>query len=291
MLHTVRHQRGDKEGNAMTENENILLHLRQGLPGYSPTLQKLGDFILTEPQKVLYLTITELARESETSEASVTRLCRHLGCKGYTEFKMALALDVQSSQPAAASGGDSIDLLVEESVQALRDTGKFINRDVLQQAVVALHQASSIQIYGVAASAITGEYLHYRLLRLGKSAQLFGDMHRAAMNAATLRQGDLVIAISASGSTKDVMHVVKVAKKQQAQVLMLSNTLRSPMGSLADMLLVAARPEGPFNAGALSGKVGAMLLVEVLMGELMAHDARYLATSRQTASATLPMLI
>ncbi|MHC2594635.1 RpiR family carbohydrate utilization transcriptional regulator [Kluyvera sp. 1366] len=275
----------------MTDNENILLHLRQGLPGYSPTLQKLGDFILTDPQKVLYLTITELARETDTSEASVTRLCRHLGCKGYTEFKMALALDVQHNQPAAVASGDSIDMLVEETVQALRDTGKFINREVLQNAVEALHQAKTIQIYGVAASAITGEYLHYRLLRLGKSAQLFGDMHRAAMNASTLREGDLVIAISASGSTKDVMHVVKVAKKQNARVLMLSNTLRSPMGSLADMLLVAARPEGPFNAGALSGKVGAMMLVEVLINELMTHDARYQAASQQTATATLPMLM
>lgn len=275
----------------MTDNENILLHLRQGLPGYSPTLQKLGDFILTDPQKVLYLTITELARETDTSEASVTRLCRHLGCKGYTEFKMALALDVQHNQPAAIASGDSIDMLVEETVQALRDTGKFINREVLQSAVEALHQAKTIQIYGVAASAITGEYLHYRLLRLGKSAQLFGDMHRAAMNASTLREGDLVIAISASGSTKDVMHVVKLAKKQNARVLMLSNTLRSPMGSLADMLLVAARPEGPFNAGALSGKAGAMLLVEVLINELMTHDASYLAASQQTATATLPMLM
>lgn len=275
----------------MTDNENILLHLRQGLPGFSPTLQKLGDFILTDPQKVLYLTITELARETDTSEASVTRLCRHLGCKGYTEFKMALALDVQHNQPAAVASGDSIDMLVEETVQALRDTGKFINREVLQNAVEALHQANTIQIYGVAASAITGEYLHYRLLRLGKSAQLFGDMHRAAMNASTLREGDLVIAISASGSTKDVMHVVKVAKKQNARVLMLSNTLRSPMGSLADMLLVAARPEGPFNAGALSGKVGAMMLVEVLINELMTHDARYQAASQQTATATLPMLM
>lgn len=275
----------------MTDNENILLHLRQGLPGYSPTLQKLGDFILTDPQKVLYLTITELARETDTSEASVTRLCRHLGCKGYTEFKMALALDVQHNQPAAVASGDSIDMLVEETVQALRDTGKFINREVLQNAVEALHQANTIQIYGVAASAITGEYLHYRLLRLGKSAQLFGDMHRAAMNASTLREGDLVIAISASGSTKDVMHVVKLAKKQNARVLMLSNTLRSPMGSLADMLLVAARPEGPFNAGALSGKVGAMMLVEVLINELMTHDARYQAASQQTATATLPMLM
>ncbi|WP_313611590.1 MurR/RpiR family transcriptional regulator [Pantoea piersonii] len=275
----------------MTENENILLHLRQGLPGFSPTLQKLGDFILTEPQRVLYLTITELAKESETSEASVTRLCRHLRCKGYTEFKMALALNIQQSHPDTPDGGDNIDILVEESVQALRDTGKFINREVLRQAGLALHQASSIQIYGVAASAITGDYLHYRLLRLGKSALLFNDMHRAAMNASTVKEGDLVIAISSSGSTKDLMYAVKLASKQKARVLMLSNTLSSPLGKLADMLLVAARPEGPLNAGSLSAKVGTMLLVEVLIRELMTHDSRYSTLSQQTASATLPMLI
>lgn len=275
----------------MSAHENILLYLRQALPGYSPTLQKLGNFILTEPQKVLYLTITELAKESKTSEASVTRLCRNSGCKGYTEFKMALALDIQQSQPDAPVSGDNIDGLVEESVQALRDTGKFINRNVLQQAGIALHQAASVQIYGVAASAITGDYLHYKLLRLGKSALLFNDMHRAAMNASTLREGDLVIAISSSGSTKDLLHVVEVAKKRKAQVLMLSNTLRSPLGKLADMLLVAARPEGPLSAGSLSAKVGAMLLVEVLVGELITHNSQYAISSQQTASATLPMLI
>ena len=275
----------------MSENENILLHLRQGLPGYSKTMHKLGEFVLNDPQKVLYLTITELAKESKTSEASVTRLCRNLGCKGYTEFKMELALDVQKNQPELPEGGDSINALVEESVQALRDTGKFINRVVLEQAGLALHNAQTVHIYGVAASAITGDYLHYKLLRLGKSALFFNDMHRAAMNASTLKEGDLVIAISSSGSTKDLLHVVKLAKNRQAPVLMLSNTLRSPLGNLADMLLVAARPEGPLSAGALSAKVGAMLLVEVLIDELLSHDSLYATASQQTASATLPMLL
>ncbi|MER1588194.1 MurR/RpiR family transcriptional regulator, partial [Enterobacter hormaechei] len=123
------------------------------------------------------------------------------------------------------------------------------------------------------------------------SALFFNDMHRAAMNASTLKEGDLVIAISSSGSTKDLLHVVKLAKNHQAPVLMLSNTLRSPLGNLADMLLVAARPEGPLSAGALSAKVGAMLLVEVLIDELLSHDSLYATASQQTASATLPMLL
>ncbi|EJD6312137.1 TPA: MurR/RpiR family transcriptional regulator [Raoultella ornithinolytica] len=274
----------------MSENENLLLRLRQGVSGYSPTQQKLGEFVLGDPAKVLYLTITELARESETSEASVTRLCRTLGCKGYNEFKMALALDIQQGQPTQRSG-DEIDNVVNESIQALQDTAKLLDRALLEQAAQALHQADAVQIYGVAASAILGEYLHYKLLRLGKPAQLFSDMHRAAMNATTLSKNTLVVAISSSGSTRDLLHVVKLARKRGVQVLSLSNTPRSPLASLSDIQLVAAKPEGPLSAGALNAKVGVMLLVELLTTSLIALDEHYSDVNQQTASATLPLLL
>lgn len=274
----------------MSENENLLLRLRQGVSGYSPTQQKLGSFILNDPSKVLYLTITELARESDTSEASVTRLCRTLGCKGYTEFKMALALDVQREH-VPVKKGDEIDEIVEESILALQDTSRLLDREILLKAAQALHQSHSIYIYGVAASAIIGDYLHYKLLRLGKSAQLFSDMHRASMNATTLTSDDLVVAISSSGSTRDLLHVVKLARKRGAQVLALSNTPRSPLTSLSDILLVAAKPEGPLSAGALNTKVGVMLLVELLAMTLISLDDRYGDASQQTASATLPLLL
>ena len=274
----------------MSDHENLLLKLRQEASGYSPTQKKLGEFVLNDPARVLYLTITELARESHTSEASVTRLCRTLGCKGYNEFKMALALDIQQGQPARQAG-DEIDNVVDESVQALQDTARLLDRTLLEKAALALHQAQSVQIYGVAASAILGEYLHYKLLRLGKPAQLFSDMHRAAMNATTLSSETLVVAISSSGSTRDLLHVVKLARKRGAKVLALSNTPRSPLASLSDMQLVAAKPEGPLSAGALNAKVGVMLLVELLTTSMIALDGRYGDVSQQTASATLPLLL
>ena len=271
----------------MSDHENLLLKLRQEASGYSPTQQKLGEFVLNDPARVLYLTITELARESGTSEASVTRLCRTLGCKGYNEFKMALALDIQQGLPERQAG----DNVVDESVQALQDTAKLLDRAQLEQATLALHQAQSVQIYGVAASAILGEYLHYKLLRLGKPAQLFSDMHRAAMNATTLSKETLVVAISSSGSTRDLLHVVKLARKRGVKVLALSNTPRSPLASLSDLQLVAAKPEGPLSAGALNAKVGVMLLVELLTTSLIAVDSHYGDVSQQTASATLPLLL
>jgi DNA-binding MurR/RpiR family transcriptional regulator len=274
----------------MSEKQNLLLRLRQSVSGYSPTQQKLGEFVLRDPANVLYMTITELARESGTSEASVTRLCRALGCKGYNEFKMALALDTQNTSPIQPVA-DEIDRIVNESVQALQDTAKLLDRTLLCSAVEALHEARSVQIYGVAASAILGEYLNYKLLRLGKPAQLFSDMHRAAMNATTLAQEDLVVAISSSGSTRDLLHVVKQARKRGVPVLTLSNTPSSPLAALSDILLVAAKPEGPLSAGALNAKVGVMLLIELLTTTLVAHDPQYAEMNQQTASATLPLLL
>ena len=63
-----------------------------------------------------------------------------------------------------------------------------------------------------------------------------------------------MVAISSSGSTRDLLHVVKLARKQGVRVLALSNTPRSPLASLSDIQLVAAKPEGPLSAGALNAK-------------------------------------
>lgn len=276
----------------MSETENLLLRLRQVQASFSPTQMRLGNYVLAHPDSVLYMTITELARESGTSEASVTRLCRALGCKGYNEFKMALALDIQRNKSSTQyDGTDHIDAIVNQSVRALQDTATLLNRQQLASGAQALHQARSIQIYGVAASAIVGDYLHYKLLRLGKSVQLFSDMHRAAMSTIRLSSDDLVVAISSSGSTRDLLHVIKLAQKNDATIMSLSNTLRSPLASLSDILLVAAQPEDPLSAGALNAKVGVMLLVELLTTSLISLDERYSNISQQTASATLPLLL
>ncbi|WP_203130433.1 MULTISPECIES: MurR/RpiR family transcriptional regulator [Aeromonas] len=279
--------------NQPVEAPRVLLLLRHQLATYSQTLQRLGQFVLEQPQRVLYLTITELARESGTSEASVTRLCRGVGCRGYTEFKMALALETQQEQAnqPQASATSAFSTLIEESVAALRDTGALVSQQALLQSAELLEKARQIQIYGVAASAIIGEYLAYRLLRMGISAQQFSDMHRAAMNATSLKPEDVVIAVSSSGSTKDLLHAVQLGKEHGASIIVLSNTSRSPLATLADQLLVAAKPEGPLTAGSFHSKISAMLVIELLSQQLLEKRPELGNAISESAKATLPWLI
>lgn len=88
-----------------------------------------------------------------------------------------------------------------------------------------------------------------------------------------------------------MLHAVTLAKGRGARVIAISNTQRSPLAKMADTLLVAAKPEGPLTAGALPAKVGAMLLVELMIAELAQRDPAYAQAMQVTASATLPLLL
>ena len=169
---------------------------------------------------------------------------------------------------------------------ALRDTGALVGKDALVQSTELLEKVH--QVYGVAASAIIGEYLTYHLLRMGISAQQFSDMHRAVMNATSLKLGDVVIAVSSSGSTKDLLHAVQLGKEHGASIIVLSNTRRSPLATLADQLLVAA---GPLTAGSFHSKISAMLVIELLSQQLLETRPELAGAISDSAKATLPWLI
>lgn len=172
---------------------------------------------------------------------------------------------------------------------ALRDTGALISKDALVQSTELLEKVH--QACGVAANAIIGEYLAYRLLRMGISAQQFRDMHRAVMNATSLKLGDVVIAVSSSGSTKDLLHAVQLGKEHGASIIVLSNTRRSPLATLADQLLVAAKPAGPLTAGSFHSKISAMLVIELLSQQLLETRPELAGAISDSAKATLPWLI
>ena len=94
------------------------------------------------------------------------------------------------------------------------------------------------------------------------------------MERFNIKGGRPVIAISKFRFHQRSSAVVEARENRRAPVPMLSNTLRSPLGNLADISFwLPARPEGPLSAGALSAKGGAMLLVEVLIDELLSHDS------------------
>lgn len=239
--------------------KNLMVRLRSNIEPLSPKLKTVATYIMENAPDVQFQTITDLARNTRTSEATVVRLCRDLGYRGYSDFRMALAVDLSQSAitAPAPTDGSVCDVSAQNAIAALEDTSKLIDEKAVERICHRIHQATSVNCVGVGASGIVSRYLSYRLLRVGKRTQMFEDTHLAAMSAVRSSSEDLWFAISSSGSTKEVIHAVTQAYKNDVPIVLLTNINHSPLASVASEILVAARPEGPLTGGAFASKVGA----------------------------------
>jgi DNA-binding MurR/RpiR family transcriptional regulator len=215
-----------------------------------------------------------------------------MGYKGYSDFRMALAVDLSqtASKLQPVGDGDICDVSAQSAVDSLQDTAKLIDRKSLERICKLVHEASFVGCVGVGASSIVGRYLAYRLVRIGKKAIMYEDTHLASMSAGRSSAGDLWFSVSSSGSTKEVIHAASLAHQRGTPVVSLTNISHSPLTAISTELLVAARPEGPLTGGAFASKVGALLLVDVLVNSLLERYPEYSESVLETAEVVLPLM-
>lgn len=244
------------------QSSNTLLMISSIYSSLTKTEKKVADYVKANPEDTVLATVTDLAEKAEVGETSVIRFCRKLGFRGFHEFKLSVAQDLVDRPPSVMSTEihEEDDLytvarkLTLQHEILLKNTLDLVNVDHLSKAVDQLLAARKITIYGVGSSGITALDLHYQLMRLGLNVEAHRDSHIIAMTASLLKEGDLVFAISTSGSTRDIVDPVREAKKNGAQIICLTGHLRSPIASHADTVLLVSARERPTEGGALSTK-------------------------------------
>lgn len=270
---------------------DVLPQLRAAVDGLTPALARLGRYVLAQPERVMYQTVTELAEAADASEASVMRLCRELGFDGFHAFKMAVAFSVNAAAepPAPTDRPTNTEELVAyitgQAVAALQDTARLLEPAALDRVAAALHKARRIAVFGVANSSAVALNAGIKLMRLGLDAQAYIDPHVAAICASQLGQGDVVIGVSSSGSTIDIVKAVALARRRGAFAVAVANQTRSPLSAEVDEQLIASAPETPLTGGALPSKISQLLIVDALAGLIQLKYPKRLAAVQASAEA------
>lgn len=265
----------------------LIASIRSRAPNMTRALQRVAHYALEDPQAVLYKSITELADDASSSEASVMRFCRELGFTGFQNFKLALAQELathqQNSLPAIS--GDPVRDLVETARMALDETERLLDRRNIETVAQQLLQARHIEIFGVAASAITAQYLEYKLARLGLHSHIARDAHLATMAAATSDPSDVFFLVSSSGSTIDTVKIAQLAQARGARVIGITNRAKSPLAAACHSVLLASWPETPLTGGAFPSKISQLLIVDALAAYITKSSPERLVTIRDTAQS------
>jgi DNA-binding MurR/RpiR family transcriptional regulator len=251
----------------------------------TPALARVAEMVLAQPDATLRQSITELAEVSGSSEASVMRFCRDQGFTGFQDFKLALAKELATDERARDIGSptDDIQRLVETAIISLRETEQLIVREDIATASRKLLGATAVECFCIAASAVTAQYLAYKMTRIGKFSRAMGDAHLAVMAAGTAQPGTVQVVISSSGSTIDAVRIAELARSKGAFVIGISNRSKSPLIAACDLALIASWPETPLTGGAFPSKISQLLIVDALVAEMTRQDPKRLVELSRTA--------
>lgn len=244
--------------------------------------KRIANFIMEEPEKALYMTVNELANASKVSDASVIRFARELGFDSFQQLKIALAKERESinisDEDIAISKNDSTKEIVEKTkiscIKAIEDTNSIVDIKKLESAAHAIFGAKRVEAYGVGTSATVAMVIQYKLIRLGISCKAYDDPHIQAMSASTMNFGDVVIGVSHTGSTKDTVDSVKIAKEHGAFVISITDHPKSPIAKYSDIILETFSRETPVKSGAGRSIVAQIFLIETIVGLLYSMDPK-----------------
>jgi DNA-binding MurR/RpiR family transcriptional regulator len=270
------------------------VRLQGAYSGLRAAEQRVADFILKHPDELIYLTVTELAERTNTSESTVVRLCQKIGYKGYQEFKIVLARDLVEPTTAIYAAIEPDDDLAtvktkvfQANAQALRDTIEVLDDAELERAVDALSSARRIDLYGVGGSGPLALDAYHKFLKLGLHAVALSDGDLMAMSSALLVEGDVALGISHTGASRDVTDALGRAKANGATTIGITHRPTSPITKVSDITLVTAAKQTAFRSDASSSRIAQLTIIDTLyVGVAHRSHNRSLQMIERTREAT-----
>lgn len=256
--------------------DKTLINIRILYDNMGASERKIADYILKNPSGLLPLSISELADASGSSEATIVRFSRRLGFDGFQQLKLSLARDENLKEPLEQLSPDDSPKKVFEKVCddiycSLIKTLKLIDDTKFSEACDVLLAAKRIVIFGLGNSAAIAADMTHKLLRLGYDAVSYSDNHMQAIAAAHLDSNCVAVGISHSGSSKDIIDALKIAKKAGAKIITLTNVGKSPIYSISDYVLSTSSDEINYSILGLNSRISQLAIIDTIYYYAVCH--------------------
>lgn len=261
----------------------------------------IAEHLLQNPGDAIRCSATELSEKCSTSKAAVVRFCKSMDLNGYRGLCTSIAESLSEGKSGDSPteprqdirAGDSIQQVIRtvssNNIKAIQDTIRMIETDTIQLASETIFSAGRILVCGSGASLLVAQDFGEKLIRIHLPCYAFADSSNQKTAAATLGKHDVVIAISWSGSTKDVIDVARIARKAGAKVISMTRSGRSRLIESSDISLFAAAPENRIRFGAMSSRIAIHTLADILFSVMVStHYENVTPYLEKTYAALLP---
>lgn len=240
--------------------------------------QRCAEILIEEPSLVIKSSISDFAKRSKTSQATVVRFAKKLGFSGYPHLKLALVASLGFQVGSQAQGDeelelgikpdDDVDLMIEKlmntTIASLRMTRNLANHEVVSRLVERTTRAALIATYGAGASNLVAKDCQLKFARLGKPAVHFQDNHQALSSIGMFFEGDILILVSHTGKTPEILQLMREFKTRGVLIATITNNANTELAKHSDFVLLTQAERRALRIGATVSRVAQLFIVDYL---------------------------
>ena len=266
---------------------NILDIIRSEYYHFSPAEQKVANYVLLNPDKVQFMSISELAELSEVADATVTRFCRSLDLKGFNVFKIELAKCSPVKKADHVPENDLLHNIAHEAHESVDQTIELAEIDEITKAVGFFENADRVICAGVGGSMLIANECAYTFSMVAPKFIAVADPHAQIATVATMREDDVVLLFSYSGATKLGIELLEAIKSHGIKSILVTRFHKSPMAKLSDVILTCGSQETPYQMGSIPAKIAQLVVIDVLYREYCKRNEKTAEDNIRRISAAI----
>ncbi|MGV2881714.1 MurR/RpiR family transcriptional regulator [Paenibacillus sonchi] len=241
---------------------------------------EIAQFVMNNPEFFTKNTITAIAQEVGVSETSINRFCKKVGFKGFNDFKIAIAQDTHyrnmNSKVQQRENISFADSLAFDYNDLIMNTSAMIEEEDISNAVKIIVKAKTIHIFGVLSSWMAALELKQKLSLVGINAFAYNDSYNMKLSASQSTPDDVVIAITRSGSVREIIDALNLASQNNAKIITITSYNSTAITEYSDIKLIASDKLSVKNNALLSEHITFLFVIDLIFGTLLKSDSRYM---------------
>ena len=226
-----------------------ILKINEYYKTFTKQEKKLADFLLKNINEASVLTISELSKESGVSCSTINRFAITLGYKGFKEFirdmyHEANSLPVQEhvyeinhENPLNMDIDTVIKVVCNLNIESIRNSLMMLEETKVLKAIEAIHKAPRVVVYALSGSVAPALDLKFKFQRLGINCEVYDNPHSLILSATTLKSKDVVIALSYTGETKEILDALKYVKENGAKIIGITMVGNNSLSKICDICI------------------------------------------------------
>lgn len=236
--------------------------------------KNIAEFFLSNTEKG-DLSSKNIAKHLYVSEASLSRFAKKCGYKGYRELIFLYEKDLEYEKSDITSDKD-ISYVTKKIYgyykTIIHDYYELIDEAQIQRVAGLLDSCRRVFICGLGCSGLAAREVQMRLMRAGVDVDAVTDPHIMKMRSALVDKDCLVIGISLSGKTKEVLDCLNVAKKNNAKVVLVTASVESRVKDFCDEILRVAYVKNQDFGTKISPQLSILIMFDILYAYYMERE-------------------